>query len=348
MKKCISPKKFFIIGENFHTTRIVLRRGKHVTEDPDGDESIKFIDLEDEINYLKIPDKVKRSQDYEEGRVKHVAIAVRTAMAQEGPEAIIAMKYLSQIIGRQVNAGADFLDINMDEISIKPDEQQEAMEWSVKIIQNKSSLPLSVDSSNIETIEVGLKICAGSSTETMLNSASLERIEALGLAKDYGSRVIVTAAGNEGMPQNTSERVDFGSRMVDAAIKEGIPLDYIYIDPLVFPISVDSQFGNHCFSAISELRKKYGEEIHITGGFSNVSFGLPARRLINNVFMVLAVEAGADSGIIDPLHSNPVKVLSMNREDPAVHLAEEMLLGRDEFCANFIAAYRKGELDGIV
>ena len=85
MKKCISPKKFFIIGENFHTTRIVLRRGKHVTEDPDGDESIKFIDLEDETNYLKIPDEVKRSQDYEEGRVKHVAIAVRTAMAEEGP-----------------------------------------------------------------------------------------------------------------------------------------------------------------------------------------------------------------------------------------------------------------------
>ena len=76
------------------------------------------------------------------------------------------------------------------------------------------------------------------------------------------------------------------------------------MDPLVFPISVDGQFGEHCLDAIRELRARYGAEIHMTGGMSNVSFGIPGRRLINDVFLVLAIEAGADSGIIDPVANN--------------------------------------------
>ena len=74
-----------------------------------------------------------------------------------------------------------------------------------------------------------------------------------------------------------------------------------YVDPLVFPVSVDGAFGRHCLDAIRELRARFGPDIHITGGMSNVSFGIPGRRLINDVFLRLAVEAGADSGIIDPI-----------------------------------------------
>jgi cobalamin-dependent methionine synthase I len=156
--------------------------------------------------------------------------------------------------------------------------------------------------------------------------------------------VIVTAAGQKGMPQNDDERVVNASSMVDAALAKGIAVRDIYIDALVFPISVDSQFGNHCFQAIRRLREQYGPEIHITGGLSNVSFGLPCRRLINDVFLNLAVEAGADSGIIDPVSSNIAQVLAVDKESKEYRLAEDVLLGRDRHCKNFLRAYRKGEL----
>jgi 5-methyltetrahydrofolate--homocysteine methyltransferase len=146
------------------------------------------------------------------------------------------------------------------------------------------------------------------------------------------------------MPQNDEERVANASSMVDAALAKGIAVRDIYIDALVFPISVDSQFGNHCFRAIRRLREKYGPEIHITGGLSNVSFGLPCRRLINDVFLNLAVEAGADSGIIDPVSCNIGHVLAIDKDSKQYRLAEDMLLGRDRHCKNFLRAYRRGEL----
>ena len=80
------------------------------------------------------------------------------------------------------------------------------------------------------------------------------------------------------MPDGTEERVANASRMVEAALAKGIPLSDIYIDPLVFPISVDKVFGLHCLDAIRELRGKFGPDVHITGGMSNVSFGVPARK----------------------------------------------------------------------
>ena len=113
---------------------------------------------------------------------------------------------------------------------------------------------------------------------------------------------------------------------------------------LVFPISVDGQFGHHCLDAIRALRGKYGPEIHITGGMSNVSFGLPSRKLLNEIFVLMAVEAGADGGIMDPVVSPPAAILALDRRERRYHLAEEVMLGHDERCANFIRAWRKGEL----
>ena len=78
---------------------------------------------------------------------------------------------------------------------------------------------------------------------------------------------------------------------------------------------------------------------------SNVSFGIPARKLMNAAFINLAVDAGADSGIIDPVMNPPSAVFAADRESPAYRLAEDTLLGRDEFCANYIGAWRKGLLD---
>ena len=214
----------------------------------------------------------------------------------------------------------------------------------VEFVEPLAPVPVSVDSSNIEIIEAGLAACRSQAGTPMLNSASLERVEALDVAQAGGHPVIATAAGESGMPQNDEQRVANASRMVDAAVEKGIPLSNIYVDGLVFPISVDGEFCNHYFNAVRELRQKYGPEIHITGGFSNVSFGLPSRRLINDAFANLAVDAGADSGIVDPVTGKMNEVFSIDKTTARYKLAEDMLLGRDRFCKKFLRAYRKGEL----
>jgi 5-methyltetrahydrofolate--homocysteine methyltransferase len=337
-------RDFIVIGENIHTTRIVLRQGKRVTTTPEGAEAVVYSPESGGTRYLVIPDDVKRSQDYEEGRVKHVKIAIQSAMSGREPQCSEGLEYLKAMVRRQEQAGADFLDLNVDEVSLRLDEQKNAMRWLVETVQGLSPVPVSVDSSNIEIIQTGLASSNGKAARPLLNSASLERMEALDLARQKGIPVIVTAAGEKGMPQNDEERVVNASRMVDAALAKGIAIRDIYIDALVFPISVDSQFGNHCLQAIRRLREKYGPDIHITGGLSNVSFGLPCRRLINDVFILLAIEAGADSGIIDPVASDLQAIVNMDRQSQPYLLAEDMLLGRDRNCKNFLRAYRKGEL----
>ena len=337
--------RFTTIGENIHTTRVLLRRGKRIVEAPDGRESVRFKDRAGGSRYLPIPDAAKKAQDYQEGRVKHVGIAVRTAMAG-GPDAPAALEYLATLVDRQERAGADYLDLNVDEVSLKPEEQQRAMAWLAGMVQETGSTPLSVDSSNGETIRTGLEAVDGNRAgRPLLNSASLERIEVLDDVKRFDTRVVVTAAGDSGMPAGAGERVGNATRIIEAALGKGIEASDVFVDPLVFPISVDIEFGNHCLDAVRTIRGRFGPDIHITGGFSNVSFGMPQRRLINDVFLLLAIEAGADSGIVDPVTSHLDEVHGMDRSSFRYTMAEDLLLGRDDRCKAFLRAHRRGELD---
>jgi 5-methyltetrahydrofolate--homocysteine methyltransferase len=329
--------RFVIIGENIHTTRIIRRPSPRLVDD---DRAIAFVDEHGEERRLTIPDEELRSADYDEGRVKHVRAAVRRA--KEGDEAGVA--YLRKLAFEQIENGAGFLDVNVDEYSHRLPEQIETMEFVVSLLAPMSSVPLSIDSSNEEIIAAGMAAAGGA---PMLNSASLERIESLDLAVSVGGPVIVTAAGDSGMPQDTAERVGNAGRMVDAALAKGIAPNLIYVDPLMFPISVDGEFGRHVLDAIRELRAKYGAEIHITGGMSNISFGLPSRRLVNDAFLVLAIEAGADSGIIDPIANDIRRLETLDRSSRPFRLALDVLSGADEHCRAYIRASRAGELEHV-
>jgi 5-methyltetrahydrofolate--homocysteine methyltransferase len=343
--KAPGDRGLIVIGENVHTTRVVLRKGKRVAV-RDGAEVVLYTTEDGEQRQLAIPEQVKKSNDYEEGRVKHVKIALAAAMSGAGAEADEGTRYLRALVRHQERAGADFLDLNVDEYSIKRAEQIAAMTWLVRAVQGLSRLPVAVDSSSVEIIQAGLEACDGEAERALLNSASLERTDALALAQRHNARVIVTAAGETAMPEGSAERLANASRMVEAARAQGLALSDIYIDPLVFPASVDKDYGLHCLDAIRALRAKYGAEIHITGGMSNVSFGLPNRRLLNDVFLILALEAGADSGIIDPVASPPDRILALDRESAPYRLAADVLLGKDADCRSYLRAWRKGELGG--
>ena len=335
--------RFTVVGENIHTSRIVLKKGRRFTSE-NGVEGVPFTAEDGAPGLLRVSETMRRSKAYDEGRVKHIALAVEAAMGGGGEEA--GLEYLRRAVLNQERAGAHYLDVNVDEISLKTAEQRAAMEWLVGFVRSATDLPISVDSSDITVIETGLQACGGG-PRPMLNSASLERVEALDLAVEHRARVIVTAAGAEGMPSDAAERIGNASRMVESALEKGLEAEDIFVDPLVFPISVDGAFGRHTLDAVREIRRRFGPEIHITGGMSNVSFGLPARSVMNTAFINLAVDAGADSGIIDPV-MNPIDaVLAADRESEPYRIAEAALLGQDEFCADYLKAWRSGQLQPL-
>lgn len=344
MKIAGMDRDFIVIGENVHTTRALLRRNKRVTTDEAGADVIGYATLAGEERFLPIPEAIKVTQDFQEGRIKHFKAALQQAMSGSGAAQGEGLTYIQAIVEKQEAAGADFLDVNVDEVSLKKEEQIEAMQWLTGRVQEMATRPLSIDSSDIDVIAAGLAAYDGRNGPALLNSASLERPTALDLAKQYHAAVIVTASGESAMPDGAAGRVANASTMIEAALAMGIPANDIYLDPLVFPVSVDPEFGRHCLDAIAEIRQRHGPDIHITGGISNASFGVPARKYINEAFLRLAVEAGADSGIMDPVQNDPKGALAPRTPSRAIALATDVVLGRDPDCATYIKAWRKKEL----
>ena len=118
------------------------------------------------------------------------------------------------------------------------------------------------------------------------------------------------------------------------------------MDPLVIPIGADPDGGAAFLEAVRQLRARYGPDLHITSGVSNVSFGMPARRLINDVFLDLSVAAGQDSGIVDPVAADIRRALAPDRAAETYRLAADLLTGADAYGVEFIDAFRTGRLDG--
>jgi 5-methyltetrahydrofolate--homocysteine methyltransferase len=116
----------------------------------------------------------------------------------------------------------------------------------------------------------------------------------------------------------------------------------MHIDPLVFPISVDGQNGPDFLNSCRAVRQAFGPDVHLVAGLSNVSFGMPNRKLINQVFAWLAVEAGADGGIVDPSQINADILSGLDPDAEDFALARALLLGEDEFGMNYIMAMRAG------
>jgi 5-methyltetrahydrofolate--homocysteine methyltransferase len=137
------------------------------------------------------------------------------------------------------------------------------------------------------------------------------------------------------MPTTVEERVEVGSELISRLTEKGAPLDKIYVDPLIQPVSVDTNMGSAALGAIRETMNKF-PGVQTICGLSNISFGLPERRLINRNFLALAMAHGLSAAILDPTDRQLMSTL----------LSVEMLLGRDEFCEKYIDAYQEGRLTG--
>ncbi len=338
-------RRFTIIGENIHATRVVQRKGKRVATAPDGRESLVFGGPDGAQRFLGIPDEIRETQDFANGKVKHVQAALRAGMSG-GPDAGAGAGYIAWMVERQVAARADYLDLNVDELSTREEDQLAAMAWIVQTVGELTHAPLSLDSSSVDTMRAGMAALVPGTLPPMLNSAALDRMDVLDLAADAGCAVVLSAAGSADLPSDADQRVANAMRMVEAAGARGVPLNRMYIDAIVLPVAVsmDGKSGAHFLDANRRLRAELGPEVRLTGGLSNVSFGMPERKLVNDVFLDLALAAGVDSGIIDPIANDPDRVLAMDRESRPYMLAAAALTGDDPFCMEYLTAYRAGEL----
>ena len=339
-----SPDKFITIGENIHTSRTVKQGGPRTGTTPGGQEAVTFKGEDGQTRFLTVPEIFKKRQPYMEGNLKHFMIAVYQGVHGDADEQATGAAYVHWEARRQIKAGASYLDLNVDEVSYNLAEQKHSMVWLVNAVQQVSSVPVSVDSSNAEIIAEGLASYDGRAGRPVLNSVALERVGALDLVLKHNTRVVVTAAAESGMPSNAEERLANIGKIVEAALSKGVKREDLFIDCLAFPIAVAPEYGRHFLDAVALVRKEYGPAVHITGGISNMSFGLPKRRLVNDTFLYLALEHGADSGIINPLETSPSGAFSLDLQSEPVKIAMDMLLGGDEYCVKFLQAFRAGKL----
>lgn len=335
--------KFIVIGENIHCTRIVKRGGAVAPKLEDGQEVIVF-ESQGHKKHLPIPEAIRKTGDWEAGKVKHFIAAIWQGVYGQGMERQAGFDYLQVMAKKQEANDAAFLDINVDEFSTDVEERSSLIQWAADVVQKASKLPLSIDSSNETIMQAGLEACDPERSRPMLNSVSLERLGLMPLVAKYKPAVVASAAGETSLPGDTGERMANLGKLIPRLLDAGLQLSWIYVDPLVYTISTDPNNGAMFLDAIRAIRDKYGPEIHIIGGLSNISFGMPNRKLINQVFARMCVEAGADGGIVDPLQINARLLNALASDSEAYKLTHALLTGEDEFGMDFIEAFRDGRI----
>jgi 5-methyltetrahydrofolate corrinoid/iron sulfur protein methyltransferase len=197
----------------------------------------------------------------------------------------------------QEKVGIDYLDLN-----IGPSRKagQEVMDWLVKLVQGEVKKPLSLDTTNADAMEAGLKIHKG---KALINSVSLqpERLErALPMAKTYNAHVIGLLWGKEGMPRDANERASHAVDFIYRANELGIPTEDIWIDPIVSPVSVEINQVLSCLEFMSML-KDIAPEAKSIVGLSNISNGTPdnLRPVLNRTYLMMLMKYGLYSAIVD-------------------------------------------------
>jgi 5-methyltetrahydrofolate--homocysteine methyltransferase len=231
--------------------------------------------------------------------------------------------YIRQLAVRQVEAGADLLDVNvgvpdLDEVALLP--------RVVQLVASVVDVPICVDSANPKALAAGLSAAPGKALVNSVNGEEAMLEAVLPIVKSHGAAVIGLTMDDEGIPNDPEKRVAIAGKIIERAARVGIPTEDVVIDPLVMAVGADSKAGVITLESIEMIRREFGVNINL--GASNVSFGLPERQTINQAFLALAIKAGATCAI-----TNPMKMTATIR-------AIDLLLGRDSFAGRYISHYR--------
>ena len=240
-------------------------------------------------------------------------------------------EFIKERARAQAEAGATFIDCCA---SVPEAEEVETLKWMIDCIQEVTDLPISVDSPSADVLIEAYKFCK---RPGLFNSVSGEgdKIDkifpVMAQPENKGWQVIALLSDDTGIPKNAADRLRVFDKIMAKAKEYGISPDRIHIDPLVEMLCTSENGIETNTEVISTVREKY-PTIHITAAVSNISFNLPVRKMLNLGFTVLAMNAGLDSAILDPT----------NRDMMGLIYATEALLGLDDYCMEYISAYREG------
>lgn len=243
---------------------------------------------------------------------------------------------IRELAVRQFEAGATYIDVNAGTLTSG---EPEALEWLTRIVMDAVEAPISFDTPNPAALERALNAYDVSKGQPMINSITAESeryANVLPFVLAHKAKVIALAMDDSGIQQDPARRLSVARALINDLTAAGVPLDDIYVDPLTFPIGTGSDVAVAMLDIISSVKSEY-PGVHIIAGLSNISHGMPARKILNQAIAVLAMGRGLDAGIIDP----------NDRYLMALIYATEALLGIDEFCMNYIARSREGAFEGI-
>jgi 5-methyltetrahydrofolate--homocysteine methyltransferase len=227
---------------------------------------------------------------------------------------------------RQVEAGANILDVNA---GIPGGDEPSILTGAVRAVMDVVDVPLCLDSANPEALRAALEIYPG---KALINSTTAEEhmMDAiLPLAKEYNAAVIGVITDDEGIPATPEDRLASAKKLVERAGEYGLPPEDVVIDCLALTVGADHHAGRITLDSIQLIKDQLG--VNISLGASNVSFGLPDRKMINIAYLALAISRGMTAAITDPTVP----------EIQVMLLACDLLMGHDDFGMNWIKAYRK-------
>jgi 5-methyltetrahydrofolate--homocysteine methyltransferase len=236
--------------------------------------------------------------------------------------------FIRNLALKQTEMGANYIDVAA---GTTPDIERDTLKWLINIVQDTVETPLCIDSSDPYII---LDMIPLAKRPGMINSISEERGKCeiiMPQVADTDWKIIALTCDNSGISTDAKVKFDIAVVIVEKAKKYGIAVDRLFIDPLVTTVSTTGDSLLVFNETLIEIKKKY-PEIHITSGLSNISYGMPFRKIINQQFLTLAMSAGMDSAIMDPTSDDMRATL----------YATDALLGQDRNCRRFLTAFRKG------
>lgn len=247
---------------------------------------------------------------------------------------IIEQRRADQLVDlaqKQAAAGAAYIDVNVGTGSGTRQDEVEAMQWAVETLNTAVDKPLCIDSADPVVMEAGLETMA--ERPAMINSikADAEYLESvLPLAARFKAPVVALAMDDKGIPETVEGRIKACRMIAAACLDFEVPIESLFFDPLVLPISTDARQGKVTLDTLAAIKRTF-PGARTTMGLSNISFGLPGRALLNAAFLHMAVFAGLDAAIMDPLHEDMMQAARTG----------DALMGKDRHFRKYSRAFRK-------
>ena len=235
--------------------------------------------------------------------------------------------WIRDLAKKQSDAGADYIDVCSSVVN----NDTEVLKWLIDLVQEVCDTRICIDSPSAASIVKAIPFC---NKPGIINSVSLEKdkIETVfPVIAGTDWQCIALLSGNSRISEDVDERIGIFEQIMEKAREYKIRESQLHIDPLVFSVGTNPEsFAG--YAAVARYVKEKYPAVHVTSGLSNISFGLPSRKTMNQAFLILAMQAGMDCAIIDPT----------SREMIGSIFAAEALLGEDEYCMEYVGAFNEG------